>query len=55
MHTWVVITLTPGDDGTTALRLRHVGFGEGGRWGEVEQYFQTAWERLLGAMGEDLE
>ena len=56
MHTWVVITLAPGDDdATTHLRLRHVGFGEGGRWGEIEQYFQTAWQRLLGAMGEDLE
>ncbi|MCA9288108.1 MAG: SRPBCC domain-containing protein [Phycisphaerales bacterium] len=55
MHTWVVITLAPGNDtGTTALRLRHVGFGQGGRWSEVEHYFQTTWERLLGAMGEDL-
>lgn len=54
-HTWVVITLTPGDDAnTTNLRLRHVGFGTGGRWAEVEAYFQNAWSRLLNAMGDDL-
>lgn len=54
-HTWVVITFLPGPSaGTTRLHLRHVGFGEGGRWPEVEAYFQNAWIRLLGAMGEDL-
>lgn len=54
-HTWVVVTMKAGSvEGTTDLRLRHVGFGEGGRWGEVQEYFQNAWTRLLGAMGEDL-
>lgn len=54
-HTWVVITFSPGpESGTTNLRLRHVGFGQGGRWAEVETYFQNAWERLLTAMGDDL-
>jgi len=54
-HTWVVITLTASDsDNTTNLRLRHVGFGSGGRWPEVETYFHNAWTRLLTAMGEDL-
>jgi uncharacterized protein YndB with AHSA1/START domain len=54
--TWVVITFAPGEsENTTALRLRHVGFGEGGKWAEVQAYFENAWPRLLGAMGEDLK
>lgn len=54
-HTWVVITFAPGAEaGTTSLRLRHVGFGQGGRWSEVEDYFQNAWTSLLTAMGADL-
>ena len=55
-YTWVVITFRPGtSENTTDLRLRHVGFGQGGRWAEVQAYFENAWPRLLGAMGEDLK
>jgi hypothetical protein len=53
--TWVVITFEPGEsENTTDLRLRHVGFGEGGKWADVQAYFESAWPRLMGAMAEDL-
>jgi uncharacterized protein YndB with AHSA1/START domain len=49
-RTWVVVTLTPEGPNKTNLRLRHFGFGEGGHWPDVRDYFKSAWEKVLGAM-----
>ena len=49
-HTWVVIDFTDRGDGTTGVRLRHLGFGEGGNWDEIHTYFDSAWGRVMGAL-----
>lgn len=53
-RSWVVVTMRPVDGGTL-VRLRHVGFGEDGHWGEVEAYFDRAWTNVLQALKEHLE
>ncbi len=50
-RTFVVVELE--DDaspGGTRVRLTHAGFGEGGRWAEVREYFDAAWARVLEAL-----
>lgn len=47
---WVVVTMGPEGDGLTRVRLVHTGFGEGGQWGEVRAYFDSAWTGVLGAL-----
>ena len=49
-HTWVVIDFTDRGDGTTLVRLRHLGFGDGGNWAEIHTYFESAWERVMDAL-----
>jgi uncharacterized protein YndB with AHSA1/START domain len=49
-RTWVVIDFTDNGDGTTGVRLRHLGFGEGGNWTEIHAYFDSAWRRVMDAL-----
>ncbi len=49
-RTWVVVTFTPESEGKTSIRLRHFGFGEGGHWPDVRDYFDNAWDKVLAAM-----
>ena len=46
-NTWVVITFTQVDDGTH-VRLVHTGFLDGADWDDYMDYFQQAWEFVLG-------
>lgn len=46
-NTWVVITFTEVEDGTR-LRLVHTGFLKGDDWDDYMDYFQQAWEFVLG-------
>ena len=46
-NTWVVITFTKVDD-ATHVRLVHTGFLEGDDWDAYMDYFQNAWEFVLG-------
>lgn len=45
----VVVTMMLAEGGTK-VRLVHTGFGEGGQWPEVRQYFDNAWGMVLGAL-----
>jgi uncharacterized protein YndB with AHSA1/START domain len=47
LRTWVVVTLAPTASGGTHVRLRHLGFGEGGEWPETQTYFERAWPKVL--------
>jgi uncharacterized protein YndB with AHSA1/START domain len=49
---WVVLTFTPVEPGHTKVRLVHTGFGTGGQWPQVREYFDAAWGRVLGALKE---
>lgn len=49
MRTWVVVTFTDAERGCR-VRLQHVGFGEGGRWAEVREYFLAAWPNVMEAL-----
>jgi len=49
-RTWVVVELTELNGAGTRVTLTHLGFGEGEAWDETYQYFQSAWDRVLGVM-----
>lgn len=53
-RTWVVVELEPIDDGSTRVRLTHLGFGEGPEWDTTYDYFDKAWERVLALMSAKL-
>ena len=46
LRTWVTILLAEAEDGC-AVELIHCGFGEGGNWDGVFDYFDAAWGRVL--------
>ncbi len=48
-HTWVVITLKPVKNKTEVI-LTHVGWGMGEEWMKAFQYFNKAWETVLGRL-----
>lgn len=45
-HTMVEVRLKSIDEGTR-VELRHAGWGDGPRWGEVRAYFDVAWQKIL--------
>jgi uncharacterized protein YndB with AHSA1/START domain len=45
--TFVVVELRPDGDQRTRVVLHHLGWGDGGRWGEVREYFDHAWDYVL--------
>ena len=46
LRTWVTLLLAPGGGGCE-VELHHCGFGQGGNWDEVQDYFLAAWDRVL--------
>ena len=46
-RTWVVVRFEDADAGATRVRLAHLGWREGGRWDEVHDYFEHAWDTVL--------
>lgn len=46
-HTWVVLTFTEQEDGSTRIRMVHTGFLEGPDWDTYMAYFHDAWARVL--------
>ncbi len=42
-RSFVVVQFSDAEDGRTAVKLTHGGFGEGEQWDEVYDYFNTAW------------
>ncbi len=54
-RTWVVVELMPSAEGATALRLTHLGFGEGEGWDATRAYFEKAWPHVLQTMKTNLE
>jgi len=46
-RTWVVVEFESLEDGSTALELTHLGFGEGAGWDQTMAYFQKAWPHVL--------
>jgi len=55
MRTWVVVELSELNGAGTRVTLTHLGFGEGADWDETFNYFQSAWDRVLGTMKTSLE
>ncbi|MEO1088165.1 MAG: SRPBCC domain-containing protein [Acidobacteriota bacterium] len=52
-HTWVVVEFEPRAGGT-AVRLTHLGFGEGAQWDETLAYFENAWVSVLTLLKQNL-
>lgn len=51
-NTWVVVTFAERSGTTTAVRLVHTGFLEGPEWDDYMDYFDNAWEHVLGLLGD---
>jgi uncharacterized protein YndB with AHSA1/START domain len=47
-HTYVTVRLKPLSDNETRVTLVHGGWGDGGQWDPVYDYFDKAWDRVLG-------
>ncbi len=48
--TWVVIELLQLSDDDTKVVLTHLGWPQGDEWNNVYEYFDSAWERVLGEL-----
>ncbi len=46
-RTHVMIKLVPLDDKSTKLLFYHDGWGEGGEWDKVYEYFEDAWKNVV--------
>jgi uncharacterized protein YndB with AHSA1/START domain len=53
-RTWVVMTFDELKSGRTHVRLTHLGFGQGGRWDDVREYFVNAWPKFLSGLAAGL-
>jgi len=49
-HAWVVVQFYPLAQGQTKVRLTHLGWRKGEEWEKVFQYFQRAWDVVLGRL-----
>ncbi|MBZ0172615.1 MAG: SRPBCC domain-containing protein [Phycisphaerales bacterium] len=49
-RTWVVMEFGERSNGWTHIRLTHLGFGNEAHWDQTYAYFESAWERVLGAI-----
>ena len=49
-YTWVVIELQELEAGKVQVRLAHLGWGEGGNWNKLYDYFDKAWGGVLAAL-----
>jgi uncharacterized protein YndB with AHSA1/START domain len=48
--TWVVVQFSVRDENKASARLTHLGWREGEEWEKVFQYFQSAWDVVLGRL-----
>jgi uncharacterized protein YndB with AHSA1/START domain len=46
-RTMVIVRLEPAGEKRTKVTLRHVGWGDGGRWDEAYNYFDRTWGNVL--------
>jgi len=51
-NTWVVLTFTDREPGSTCVRLVHTGFLDGQDWDDYMSYFDNAWGYVLGLLKE---
>jgi uncharacterized protein YndB with AHSA1/START domain len=49
-NTWVVLSFAAFDDVRTTVRLVHTGFLDGADWDDYMDYFDGAWESVLGLL-----
>lgn len=54
-RTFVVVRLQPVDAGHTRVTLHHTGWGDGGEWDQAFQYFDKAWDKVLGGLQQRFE
>jgi uncharacterized protein YndB with AHSA1/START domain len=47
-RTFVVVRIAPVSATETRVSLRHSGWGDGGEWDKAYQYFDQAWDKVLG-------
>ena len=47
-RTYVTVRMHPAGDGQTHVTLAHGGWGDGGQWDQVYDYFDKAWGNVLG-------
>jgi uncharacterized protein YndB with AHSA1/START domain len=47
-HTYVTVRFKPVSDNETRVTLVHGGWGDGGQWDQVYDYFNKAWGNVLG-------
>ena len=48
--TWVVVQLEPHHASSTRVRLTHLGWQKGEEWDQVFDYFESAWNVVLGRL-----
>ena len=46
-RTFVTVRFAPEGESKTRVRLRHLGWGEGGQWDQAYTYFDRAWGSVL--------
>ena len=46
-HTKVVVEIDRHDESNYRVLLTHMGFGSGGNWDKVIQFFEVAWQNVL--------
>jgi hypothetical protein len=51
----VVVELDQAGEGSTRVRLTHLGFGEGPQWDGTLAYFESAWGYVLDLMARVVE
>jgi uncharacterized protein YndB with AHSA1/START domain len=49
-RTWVVVQFSVCDQERVSVRLTHLGWRDGAEWEKVYQYFQSAWDIVLGRL-----
>ena len=44
----VIVRFKPAGDGQTQVTMTHLGWGDGGEWDKAYDYFDKAWNSVLG-------
>jgi uncharacterized protein YndB with AHSA1/START domain len=47
-RTVVIVRFRPAGDGETQVTMTHLGWGDGGEWDKAYDYFDKAWDTVLG-------
>lgn len=53
--TWVVVNFNAIDSTKTEVTLTHLGWIDGKEWDEVFEYFESAWDNVMGGLKESCE